>query len=152
MQETRRQVKTCKNYIDGEWVAASGGETYETRDPGRTGEIVGRYPLSTAEDVDGAVEAAHKAYQEWRDVPAPERMEYVHDLIEVWRRRRDELAEAVTLEMGKPLSEARTEVDRGIGEMALREGLVELNADLGPLVSSLVHSHQLLTSGAYVPV
>ena len=115
-------MKTYENYIDGEWVAASSGETYETRDPGRTGEVVGRYPLSTTEDVDRAVEATHRAFQEWRDVPAPERMEYVHGLIEVWRRRRDELAEAVTLEMGKPILEARTEVDRGIGEMRFTAG------------------------------
>jgi aldehyde dehydrogenase (NAD+) len=115
-------VKTYGNYIDGEWVAASSGETYETRDPDRTSEVVGRYPLSTTEDVDRAVEAAHRAFQEWRDVPAPERMEYVHRLIEIWRRRRDELAEAVTLEMGKPIIEARTEVDRGIGEMRFTAG------------------------------
>ena len=122
MQETQRAVKTHENYIDGEWVAASSGETYETRDPGKTGEIVGRYPLSTAEDVDRAVEAAHRAFQEWRDVPAPERMGYVHGLIEIWRRRRDELAAAVTLEMGKPILEARTEVDRGVGEMQFTAG------------------------------
>ena len=74
MQETQRAVKTYGNYIDGEWVAASSGETYETRNPGNTGEVVGRYPLSTADDVDRAVEAAHRAFQQWRDVPAPERM------------------------------------------------------------------------------
>ncbi len=73
MQQTQREVKTYGNYIDGEWVAASSGETYETRDPANTGEIVGRYPLSTAQDVDSAVEAAHRVLQEWRDVPAPER-------------------------------------------------------------------------------
>ena len=122
MQETQREVKTYGNYIAGEWVAASSGETYETRNPGRTSEVVGRYPLSTAQDVDRAVEAAHRALQEWRDVPAPERMEYVHRLIEIWRRRRDELAEAVTLEMGKPILEARSEVDRGIGEMTFTAG------------------------------
>jgi alpha-ketoglutaric semialdehyde dehydrogenase len=122
VQQTQRQVKTYGNYIDGEWVAASSGETFETRDPGRTDEVVGRYPQSTAEDVDRAVEAARRAFQEWRDVPAPERMEYVHGLIEIWRRRRDELAEAVTLEMGKPIFEARTEVDRAIGEMRFTAG------------------------------
>jgi alpha-ketoglutaric semialdehyde dehydrogenase len=122
VQETQREVKIYGNYIAGEWVAASSGETYETRNPGRTSEVVGRYPLSTAQDVNRAVEAAHRALQEWRDVPAPERMEYVHGLIEIWRRRRDELGEAVTLEMGKPIIEARSEVDRGIGEMRFTAG------------------------------
>ncbi len=122
MQQTQRAVKTYGNYIAGEWGAASSGETYETRNPARTDELVGRYPLSTSEDVDKAVEAAYRAFQEWREVPAPERMEYVHGLIELWRRRRDELAEAVTLEMGKPILEARSEVDRGIGEMRFTAG------------------------------
>lgn len=122
MQETNRDVKAYENYIGGGWGAASGGETYETRDPGRTDEIVGRYPLSTTEDVGKAVEAAYGAFLEWRDVPAPERMEYVYGLMEVWRRRSDELAEAVTLEMGKPIREARAEVDRGIGEMRFTAG------------------------------
>jgi aldehyde dehydrogenase (NAD+) len=115
-------VKIYGNYIAGEWIAASSGETYETRNPGRISEVVGRYPLSTAQDVNRAVEAAHRALQEWRDVPAPDRMEYVHGLIEIWRRRSDELAEAVTLEMGKPIREARSEVERGIGEMRFTAG------------------------------
>src|SRR3712207_7510635 len=122
MHEAGQATKTYQNYIAGEWVAASSGETYETRNPARIDEIVGRYPLSTSEDVDRAVEAAYRALQEWRDVPPPERMEYVHGLIEIWRRRRDELAEAVTLEVGKPILEARSEVDRGIGEMRFTAG------------------------------
>lgn len=116
-------VKTHQNYIGGEWVAASSDETYETYDPGSTDRVVGpRYPLSTVEDADRAAEAAHRTFREWRDVPAPERMEYVYNLMEVWKRRHGELAEAVTLEMGKPISEARGEVNRSIGEMRFTAG------------------------------
>src|SRR3712207_7293467 len=107
MQETQRAVKTYENYIDGEWVAASSGETYETRDPGRTGEVVGRYPLSTAEDVDRAVDAAHRAFQEWRGGPPPQGMGDVHGLVKIWRGRRDELPEAGGLVMGEPILQAR---------------------------------------------
>src|SRR3712207_8402067 len=92
MQETQRAVKTYENYIDGEWVAASSGETYETCDPGRTGEVVGRYPLSTADDANRAVEAAHRAFQEWRDPPPPGRPGDGYALVENWGARRDELA------------------------------------------------------------
>lgn len=122
MTETQRTVRTYGNFIDGQWTEVGSAGTYETRDPGDTNRVVSRFPLSTVEQANQAVEAAHRALGEWRAVPAPERMEYVHALIEVWKRRRDELAEAVTLEMGKPIVESRNEVDRGIGEMRFTAG------------------------------
>ena len=65
---------TFKNYIGGEWVDAASGETFESRSPA-TGEVIGVFPRSGAEDVDRAVEAAKAAYEEWRLVPAPRRGE-----------------------------------------------------------------------------
>lgn len=122
MTETREGVREYQNYIDGEWVTSTNGETHELVNAGKTDEIVGRVPLSTAEDARKAVEAAHAAFQEWQYVPPPERMQYVYGLLEVWKQRRDELAEAMTLEMGKTINEARTEVDRGVGEMRFVAG------------------------------
>ena len=46
MREAEQATKTYQNYIAGEWVAASRGETYETRDPGSNVEGVGSKPLS----------------------------------------------------------------------------------------------------------
>ena len=122
MAETRQTVREYQNFINGEWVASSDGETHELPNAGKTDEIVARLPVSTAEDVNNAVEAAHAAFQQWQYVPPPERMEYVYELMELWKHRRDELAEAMTLEMGKPINEARNEVDRGIGEMRFVAG------------------------------
>src|SRR5215204_5138035 len=61
-----------KNYVGGEWTDAASGETFESKVPA-TGETLGTFPRSSAEDVDRAVAAAKAAFEEWRLVPAPER-------------------------------------------------------------------------------
>ena len=65
-------TKTFKNFIGGEWVDATSGETFESRNPAN-GDVIGVFPRSSADDVDRAVEAAKAAYEEWRLVPAPRR-------------------------------------------------------------------------------
>ena len=66
------QTKQFKNYIGGEWVEAASGDTFESVIPA-SGESLGSFPRSGAEDVDRAVAAANAAFDEWRLVPAPER-------------------------------------------------------------------------------
>ena len=63
--------KTYKNFIDGEWVESSTGETFENRNPADTREVVGLFQKSAKADVDAAVEAARHAFTKWRLVPAP---------------------------------------------------------------------------------
>ena len=62
-------AKTFKNFIGGEWVDAGSGETFESLSPA-TGEVLGTFPKSGAEDIDRAVAAAKTAFEEWRLVPA----------------------------------------------------------------------------------
>ena len=59
-------VTQHKNFIGGEWVDASTGETMEVLNPA-TGEVIAEVPRSTAEDVERAVDAAKKAWVEWQD-------------------------------------------------------------------------------------
>lgn len=65
-------AKQSKNYVGGEWTDAASGETFESRVPA-SGDTIGTFPRSAAEDVDRAVEAAKAAFEEWRLTPAPER-------------------------------------------------------------------------------
>lgn len=122
MSDTKQTVKEYRNYVNGEWTGSSGGDTYELVNAGKIDELVGNAPLSNIKDINRAVETAHTAFQEWRHVPSPERMEYIYELIKIWKHRRDELAEALTLEMGKTIGEARNEVDRAPGEMRFVAG------------------------------
>ena len=80
-------VTSYRNSIGGEWVDASGGETFETSVPA-TGEVLGSFPRSAAADVDRAVAAAKAAFEDWRLVPAPERGAILFRFAELLRDRR----------------------------------------------------------------
>src|ERR671933_995659 len=106
-------AKTFKNYIDGEWVAAASGETFESVSPA-DGETIGVFPKSGPEDVDRAVAAAKAAYEEWRLVPAPKRGEVLFRFGQLLADHKDELAQLMTREMGKVLPEAEGDVQEAI--------------------------------------
>src|SRR5437660_10986446 len=71
------RTKIFKNFIDGEWVESSTGETFEDRNPADTREVVGIFEKSGKDDVNAAVDAAKRAFERWRLVPAPRRAELV---------------------------------------------------------------------------
>ncbi|USD84512.1 CoA-acylating methylmalonate-semialdehyde dehydrogenase [Bacillus safensis] len=110
---TKTTIKTVKNYIGGEWLESVSSQTESVFNPA-TGKVIAEVPLSTKEDVDRAVHAANEAFQTWSKTAVPRRarllFKYQQLLVENW----DELAELVTLENGKSLTEARGEVQRGI--------------------------------------
>jgi aldehyde dehydrogenase (NAD+) len=103
-----------KNYIDGNWVDAKSGKTFENRNPANRLDLIGIFPASGAEDVDEAVRAAKKAFAGWRLVPAPKRGEILYRVGELLRQRKEEIAGIMTREMGKILKETRGDVQEGI--------------------------------------
>ncbi len=105
--------RTFRNLIGGEWLDAAGGETFESVSPA-TGERIGTFPKSTAEDVDRAVAAARDAYASWRLVPAPRRGEILFRFGSLVREAKEELAQLMTREMGKVLPEAGGDVQEAI--------------------------------------
>ena len=104
----------CQNYIDGEWLSAASGETEERCNPAVYSQLVATFPRSVADDVDAAVAAARIAYRSWRLVPAPVRAEYIFRVGELLLKHKEELAQLMSREMGKPLKEARGDVQEGI--------------------------------------
>ncbi len=106
-------VKIFKNFIGGEGVDAASGETFESRSPA-TGETIGAFPASDAEDVDRAVAAAQAAYEDWRLVPAPRRGEILMRFAQVLEREKDDLTHLMTREMGKVKAEAGGDVQEAI--------------------------------------
>jgi acyl-CoA reductase-like NAD-dependent aldehyde dehydrogenase len=102
-----------RNYIGGEWVDAASGETFESFNPA-TGETLGRFPRSSAEDVDRAVQAAKAAFETWRLVPAPKRAEVLFRFARLLEDEKDDLAELMTREMGKVKAEAGGDVQEAI--------------------------------------
>lgn len=103
-----------KNLINGDWVDAVSGNTLESINPADTYDVVGIVPRSGREDVDKAVDAARKAYESWRLVPAPRRGEIIFKAAELLQKRKQELGELVTREMGKVLPEGLGDVQEAI--------------------------------------
>jgi aldehyde dehydrogenase (NAD+) len=108
------QTKVYKNFIDGEWVEARTGETFENRNPADTRDLVGIFQKSGKEDVDAAIDAARRAFAKWRLVPAPRRAELVYRAAEILIERKEEYARDMTREMGKILKETRGDVQEAI--------------------------------------
>ncbi len=106
-------AKTYRNYIGGEWVDATSGETFESTNPA-TGELIGVFPKSTVEDTDRAVDAAKDAYESWRLVPAPKRAEILFRVAQSFVEHKDELTELMVQEMGKVRAEAGGDVQEAI--------------------------------------
>ena len=106
--------KKFQNYIDGKWIDAKSGKTFENRNPANWDELVGTFPLSGKEEVDEAVKAARWAFESWRLVPAPKRGDILKKVGDIMTARKDEIAKQMTREMGKVLLETRGDVQEGI--------------------------------------
>src|SRR5690606_31089030 len=112
-KERHFMAELYKNLINGVWKESNSGETFERKNPA-TGELVGTYTRSTAEDVNEAVAAAKEAFKSWRLVPAPKRGEILFRAAQILEQRKDELARIMTAEMGKVLDETGGDVQEAI--------------------------------------
>ncbi len=108
------KTKIFKNFIDGEWVDSTTGETFEDRNPADTREVVAIFQKSGKQDVDAAVDAAKRAFVKWRMVPAPRRAEIIFQAAEILSERKEEYSRDMTREMGKILKETRGDVQEAI--------------------------------------
>ena len=105
------EVARYRMYIDGEFVDAADGKTFEVYDPSTEGAVA-TCPAGGAPDVERAAQAAHRAFYEgWRTVSAQERGRILFRLAERVRARRDELAELETINSGKPIAESEFDMD-----------------------------------------
>jgi aldehyde dehydrogenase (NAD+) len=98
--------KLDKFYIDGRWIAPSGDDVIEVVNPA-TEMVIASVPEGTAEDVDAAVRAARTAFECWAARPVVERAAFLEKIAEGLRERADEIARAITAELGMPLKLAQ---------------------------------------------
>ena len=97
--------------INGKWTEAKSSERYN-RDSPAHGVLVGTYPTAGVEDVDAAVKAARDAFDagNWAAMPGSKRARIIHRVSEIIREDADELAYIEVVESGKPISQARGEM------------------------------------------
>ena len=114
MAITTAKATTYHNFIDGAWVPSVSGDLFENRNPADSGDLIGVFQKSTRRDVEGAIEAARRAYEHWRLVPAPRRAELLFRAAQLIAERKEALARDMTREMGKILDETRGDVQEAI--------------------------------------
>jgi aldehyde dehydrogenase (NAD+) len=100
------------NFIGGEWRPSVSGRTYEKHGPWRPSELIGELPASGEEDVNAAVAAALAAFPEWAGLPAAKRGAILNKAADIVEARAEQIAQDMTLEMGKPIRESRGEALR----------------------------------------
>ncbi|MGB0452463.1 MAG: aldehyde dehydrogenase family protein [Bacteriovoracaceae bacterium] len=115
-----------KFYIDGKWITPNSNETFNVINPASE-EKVGEIILGNHEDVDLAVIAANKAFAEYSRFSKEKRISLLENLLEQTKRRIDDLAVAMSTEMGAPMTLAReSQAEVGIGHLeAIIESLKE---------------------------
>lgn len=106
--------ETFGNFIGGAWVTPSGVDTFESRNPARTSDVLGRFPETPASALDEAVRSATAAFETWSRVPAPRRGDFLRAIGNVLTDRKDDVAREMTREMGKPITETRGDVQEAI--------------------------------------
>ncbi len=91
-------------YINGSWVSpAPGATTHAVINPANE-EQIATLPLAQAADIDAAIDAAHQAFPTWSALPLEERLGYMEKMLEAYQSHLPEMAEAITQEMGAPIS------------------------------------------------
>jgi malonate-semialdehyde dehydrogenase (acetylating) / methylmalonate-semialdehyde dehydrogenase len=126
----RESVQTLTNYVDGQWVPSTSDELLAVTNPA-TGDIVANVPMSTPEEVDAAVNAAHRAFRMWQHVPPIERARYLFTLRDLLVAHLDDLARLVTIEHGKTLADSRGSVQRAIENVEVAAGIPSLMMGYG---------------------
>jgi len=103
-----------RNLLNNEWINSPSGQTFENRNPADQEDIIGNFPRSDAGDVNAAVNAARAALKMWRIMPAPKRGDIIRRAGDILTQKKEEIANAMTREMGKPLIETRGDVQEAI--------------------------------------
>jgi succinate-semialdehyde dehydrogenase/glutarate-semialdehyde dehydrogenase len=97
-------------YVGGAWVSAESKERFDVTDPAN-GDVLAHVPRMNSTDTEAAIAAAQAAYEAWSSKTAADRASILNAWAAAMRENAEDLARLMTLEQGKPLSEARVEVE-----------------------------------------
>ena len=120
--ETLSDDHEVQNYVDGTWYTPSSADGQPVQNPA-TGEELAYLSFSDDEDLDAAITASNRAFEEWRHTAVEERIQPLFRLKQLLDENIDELAELLVTEHGKTLAEARGEIRRGIQNVEVACGI-----------------------------
>jgi len=107
-------TKHYGHYINGKFVKPSSRKYFNSINPAKPSQVIGKFALGNEKDVDKAVKAAKRGYNLWHKVPAPKRGELLLRVAQLLRAEKERLAILEVREMGKVISEARGDVQEAI--------------------------------------
>jgi malonate-semialdehyde dehydrogenase (acetylating) / methylmalonate-semialdehyde dehydrogenase len=122
---TRAQPRPIGHHVGGQHRAGESGRASDVFDPA-TGQVAGRVALASEAEVGAAVAAALKAFRPWAETSPLKRARVLFRFKELVERDMDRIAEAITAEHGKVLSDAKGEVQRGLEVVEYATGIPEL--------------------------
>ena len=133
------------NYWNGEWHRPAGSDLLDVLNPA-TQEVLGEVPLSRADAVAQAAEAAQAALPGWRRMPPNDRAQYLYHMKRLLEEHRDELARLISMECGKTLDESRGEILRSIENVEVACGIPTLlqgkiSEDIAPGIDEIMLRH-----------
>lgn len=133
--------QVLKNFINGEWVESKTEKYLEIKDPALD-ETVALNPKSTPEELEAAVKAAKDTFWSWRLTPPPRRQKMLFKFHEKLNDNADEIARIISLEHGKTIAEAKSEIVRGLEYVEHAAAISELlkgaySEDVGPGVDTM---------------
>lgn len=129
----RLMSDTYSNYVDGDWISAETGDTFENRNPADPSDMIGSFQQSGTEDAERAVNAAASAADEWASTPGPTRGTILQETAQLLAARKGELTDTLVREEGKARPEAAGEVQRAIDIFAYYGAKA---SDIGGVVKS----------------
>ena len=114
--------KTLLNYFNGQWTESISGKRRSCFNPADRQQEISSMPVSTPEEVEKVIAAAHAAFNTWRRIPASKRADMLRNALDAIKAREEECAKTITLENGKTIRESRTEVLAAIKEFDFQLG------------------------------
>ncbi|MGH8079355.1 MAG: CoA-acylating methylmalonate-semialdehyde dehydrogenase [Lysobacter sp.] len=106
-------VQKVKLLIDGQWVESQSTEWHDIINPA-TQQVLAKVPFATAEEVDAAISAAHRAFQTWKLTPIGARMRIMLKLQALIREHSKRIAAVLSAEQGKTIADAEGDIFRGL--------------------------------------
>ncbi len=136
------EKKTLSNYINGAWQKSTTDHYQDVVNPA-TSEVLAEVPLSSPAEIDQTAQVAEAAADDWRRVPAAERIQYLFKLKDLLEANIDDLSRAITNENGKTFAEAKGEMRRAIENVEVACGIPILmqgtiSEDIAPGIDELM--------------
>jgi malonate-semialdehyde dehydrogenase (acetylating)/methylmalonate-semialdehyde dehydrogenase len=143
------------NYVNGSWLDSKATQCLDVFNPA-TGDVMGTVPLSPAVEVNEAVDAASRAFPEWRRLPAQDRAQFLFKYKFLLEDNLDDIARTITMECGKTFEESRAEMRRLIENVEIACGIPMMmqgynNEDIAPGIDEMMIRQPVGVCAAVAP-